>query len=550
MASDYTGHSNANDSRGVVHAYSHMRANGRASSPAFRGRGYYPTRWTQKKMLGGRLRACAFILRPLLLLSLSAFMATHFLHGQDFLVWTHSSLTAQLFFPYAATIHKVPAFQSRFNTPWFASERVRFPTLEESRFRLLYSAVRTAGSDGLGHAMATINADVSTALQLGLSYSHRIGKHGALTQENVHAVEEFFGWGADELSREIVRGSCAPMVNVSDKTCPVCRYIAHREDDEVSVPRFKRLVQVPKRLSYALYSALPNEQLRTKISTRFTRAHNTSHTIFQMPADLCASMPALSRFTWRARAFFFYKYWDLHGLREVHHTPDAASHGHRLPRLRGAPRRPELRQHELCVAVHVRRGDFFRVGRPMTPSNSFLNALGTVMRAVHRRGGAFARMQVVVLVYSGGVPRATHTRSHDVRGMHPVYVDADGTPQSAAWWEQQLLESGLFSAGVRVELRVARDTLQSLHEMIAADVFVGSASGLSTQIVGSLSRGGVQLLPQETEDWCCHVAYDIESGRVFNEGKLQLFWNVFADANEDSATRALRMHNLVRLLGR
>lgn len=53
---------------------------------------------------------------------------------------------------------------SRFTQPWPALSNVTFPSLEKSRHRVLHSAQRRHGSDGIGHGFGTKNLEVTTAM--------------------------------------------------------------------------------------------------------------------------------------------------------------------------------------------------------------------------------------------------------------------------------------------------------------------------------------------------------------------------------------------------
>lgn len=73
--------------------------------------------------------------------------------------------------------------------------------------------------------MATLNAEVMTALRLGLTYTHRVARYGSLVsldfKRNIGLgrekgsvaglspaggrIEGFFGWGVGEIPREAVQ---------------------------------------------------------------------------------------------------------------------------------------------------------------------------------------------------------------------------------------------------------------------------------------------------------------------------------------------------------
>ncbi len=58
---------------------------------------------------------------------------------------------------------------------------------------------------------------------------------------------------------------------------------------------------------------------------------------------------------------------------------------------------------------------------------------------------------------------------------------------------------------IRVQMHVASYTVRALHDMIAADFFVCSLSGISVQIVSTYARG-IAILPLNVDEpiggWC------------------------------------------------
>lgn len=208
-----------------------------------------------------------------------------------------------------------------------------------------------------------------------------------------------------------------------------------------------------------------------------------------------------------------------------------------------------LRGDELTIAVHARRGDFFREGRPMISVRAFARVVRRVVDVVNGVDGVFARMGVMVNVYSEG-GAVNGSVGHDV-GLHSkVFRDADGGVLSRGEVRRVFLDEevdGLgkvFRNGLRVELRVSEDTVECLHEMIAADVFVGSKSGMSLHVVGSLSRGAMQILPvrsEEESEWRGVVLFDGRSGHVARAEveRMRRYWREFEIWNEDSARMAL-----------
>lgn len=145
-------------------------------------------------------------------------------------------------------------------------------------------------------------------------------------------------------------------------------------------------------------------------------------------------------------------------------------------------------------------------------------------------------------------------RGHDVATMNNEYVDVDGSVQSEADLLQMFRDTNIDKLGnvfskndLTVSLRVSQNTVLTVHEMVAADIFIGSRSGLSMQVVGSISRASFILLP------CCDrisaIGYtpfsyhsnDNDGSRLVTDESLttmQLLWHEFSQANSVSAEHA------------
>ncbi len=398
------------------------------------------------------------------------------------------------------------------------------PSLKEARGRVLYSAVRAGASEGLGHAMATINADVSAALRLNLAYSHRVGQHGSLTAVDGRAVERFFGWGDGRMTRDAVSDACKTTVaQRAPLECVPCKL---KRSGTWSGGVFRSVVNLPTNLTYTYYTLMPTQ--RQALLNRFLSKNNMPDTLFQMPPALCAKSPALSYFSNDVRAYFHSQYWRRRSRQPAH---------------------PRLDDAELTIAVHARRGDFFVAKRPMTTIAAFGRAIRHVMRVVHSRGGPFAKMRVAVLVYSEGTPGGDgRWRDHDVSRMKRAFLDTRGIPRDVHWVRERIVggQPELFPAGLRVEMRIATETLQAAHEMIAADIFLGSLSGLSMHVVASLSRGGIVGLPSQTKErWPGHCTYWPPTGDFHNLTALRNEWNQYANAHHAAATRSLMVGRFV-----
>lgn len=439
-------------------------------------------------------------------------------------------LTAVLIIGICAVLTAVPArarlaplHTSRFAETWREEKAPVFPTVSEARGRILYSAVKTASGEGLGHAMATINGDVSTALLLGVAYSHRKARHGSLTKRDEDAVERFFGWGAEQIPREKLAEVCG-VKGVGKGECIPCRI---QGGGRWEMGRIKKVVEVPVNLSYTYY-ARPRE-IREKMVSEYLTRWNADDTLFQMAVEVCKRSPALSRFTSDSRAYFHRMYWNAR-LKE--------------------PARPRLDERELVIAVHARRGDFFIARRPMVSMRAFGRGIRTLMGVIRERGGIFSRMKVGIIVYSEGVPTNGGWKGHDISRTHAEFLDVQGRKRDAEWVRNQLVANSLhlFPAGIRVEMRVATDTLTAAHEMIAADIFFGSMSGLSTNVVASLSRAGVVALPgRDKERWEAHLGFDPDDGGFYDLKAVRNAWFHYADRYAVHAARALlfgRVHTM------
>lgn len=397
--------------------------------------------------------------------------------------------------------------------------------------RVLYSSVRARASEGLGHAMATINADVAAAIRLGIAYSHRVGAHGSLTAADPRAVERFFGWGDGVPPRDEVSAACSR--TVAERTpveCVPCTLRSPGPARWQSAGRthtIERIVDLPVNLTYAFYTL--TQDAREQELAAFKRRYALPNTLFQMPPTLCAKSPAQSYFANAARAYFYDRYWR---------------------RRRAAPAAPRLDDAELSIAVHARRGDFFVARRPMTTIASFGRAVRQILREVQGHGGPFAHMRVAVLVYSEGTPGGDgRWRDHDVSRMNRMFLDTSGTPRDVHWVRERIVgrHAHLFPNGVRVEMRIATETLQAAHEMIAADVFLGSMSGLSMHVVGTLSRAGVVGLPSGSrEHWPGHCTYWPPTGHFQDLAALKKSWIDYAEKHRESAIRALEAGRLIR----
>jgi hypothetical protein len=480
---------------------------------------------------------------------------------------------------------------SRYFQPWQDVPILKTLSMAEARHRVMYSPLRVLGSDGLGHGMATKNAEITTSIRLGVAYAHRAPKFGSLSYTNAHAMEAFFGWGRGELSgKQFHEENCKPTPSpvspirheIGVRDCNVCRAIK-----QSSPYRMKRVVEVPEDISFrSLHIAKPQVD-------RLIAMHNESHTVFQMAQNRCGTYPILVDFS-VSRPWFYHKYWAQHAIGHedikaqslaLYGLPNVDSVEEESPTSAALVDNPIMfNDHEISIAVHVRRGDFFKAkNRKMIVDLTYVNIIRTVQDVIEEGGGLFASMPVAVYIYSEGRPKDGQTFLTHVRtALTNEYLDATGTVRDANWWQMLLQHATPQSAGrpgerqgknpkiPRVELRISRPTIESLHQMIhgkckasgstktckictasltmtcflpglssshcvyKADVFIGSMSGLSTYTVRSLSRA-VQIYPglsdYHTHAFCCSVNAHETTG-VFDRNAFVHQWNSYRLANE------------------
>lgn len=222
------------------------------------------------------------------------------------------------------------------------------------------------------------------------------------------------------------------------------------------------------------------------------------------------------------------------------------SSGARTANIRDNPL--NMNDHEFTIAVHVRRGDFFvDKKRKMLKSVVYARLVRTIQDVVEEVGGKFGSLPVAVYIFSEGRPLSGTFETHVQKKLSKQYIDEYGVVRSARWWAQLVSSQTPQGAGrprarrakqvkaPRVELRVNEPTVQTMHQMIRADIFIGSVSGLSNNVVRSLARGigiypslqGHKILP----DGCCAIGSDTEIG-VINRTSLVEAVKMYRIANE------------------
>lgn len=411
----------------------------------------------------------------------------------------------------------IPAHRNRLKYTWFVLPQVNPPTLLESGFRLLHSPLTERCTAGLGHALTVLNAELSTALLLHATYSHRVTNFVF----NSTDAERIFNWGQGFLARtEVERRYCLLESNSSE--CPVC----HELSDPGKI-LFHRIVVVPSNISYGCVSCRANLQ-RVK---HFLAQHQENHTLFQMHPDRCTELPKSPDFT-LSRPVYYRQYWRMAPV-------------------------PPLSETHLNIAIHARRGDFFKHSRRrMTSLREFARVVNTAVRVVYETGDMFAQMPIKLILFSEGrhVKRA---QAHDISAMDKQFVDTDRQPKHAGDLYELLtgeratldavrtaIRSKRFPSGLAVEFHIATSTEETIRSMAAADIFVGSASDLSQYAIRVVSRAGLQLLPDYLGfvSGCCAVRFS--KGGFIKERdvrKMREYWSSFVVANRASAARAMGM---------
>lgn len=419
--------------------------------------------------------------------------------------------------------------KSRFHEIWTKIRTVNTLSLEESNHRVLYSSMSDVSGDGLGHAMATFNTEVATALYLGLTYTHRKAMFSSLTNNDKDAVENFFGWGYGEVSRESVQrtvcdGIGPTMYDGVYKAVRICQTCGKlRPMPHTGSPiNVTKIVQMPAVVTFPNTTGCHEDYVscRNRMKKEMLDQY-PGNTLFSMTLQGCDRMGPNSKFGETA-GWFYSHYWRRPSMNE---------------------RSLSLNPDELSIAIHARRGDFLsptNSKRTATPSASFIKTLSELILVVQNVGGPFSKLPVAIHVYSEGVFKHK-SQGHDISRMQKIFIGTDGTPETAKQWEEGITRLLIphFTRtplpSLRVQLHIAEDTLKSLHDMVSADIFIGSSSGMSMHIIHSLSRG-VVLLPGEVSngpDELRHETsrfgasnYAISSGRI--EYSTAHHWSAYA----------------------
>lgn len=321
-------------------------------------------------------------------------------------------------------------------------------------------------TDGLGHLFAVINFEHLLARLLAVRYIHRVSSYDSLTRGDPLAVDKLFGWSNIVDNRErLLNKNCV----VERRPSTNCRYasdyplcVSLKRDSE-----FKRLVNIPD-------DNLNCDRSKRKYCDEKMKTwagQYGSHTLFQMVPSTCHEDYRRASFD-HTRSWFRNMYWNSHGLSEM------------LDHIR-KPTVHDLDEKRLQIAVHVRRGDFLNsTNREMIADKTYSDLICASKEAAD--DVYESDVPTDVHIFSEGIPRNGRLSSHDVDLMEKMYVTDEGVAvEPIKHWSTLINCEG----DVHVHTHIATDTVDAIHNMIAADMFIGSHSGLSAHIVDIISRG-------------------------------------------------------------
>lgn len=436
-----------------------------------------------------------------------------------------------------------PSHWNRFDTAWYSMASPHLPSLNASRHRLLLSSVRAEMGDGLGHMYLMYNFELFLAIRLQLTFTHRHSRYQSLTKSDPYAVDNFFGWGKGEVPREKVWSECALSYTYTHSgrnahKCVSCESVATN-----GPLALKHVVVLPSFLVYNCTSKYRWSARCDQLAHQTLTANNKSHTVFQIPPGACDYEGTNTNVT-ETGPWFYNKYWRSHGRRLKSPWPSEDSSRLRTKAVRFDPSK-------LNIAVHVRRGDFFNeTKRRMFPDRVFARTISDVLDIVDSVQGVFSKVSPEVHIYSEGrrYPGVGLT-AHDVDAMDRIYYDENLKPRSEKYWEG-LIKSMLKSDGrlhsnlrqrTKVKLHVSEDTLANMHEMISADVFIGSDSSMSLGPIYMLSRGvrllvTHQLRPQDR----LFATFDSSTGNITTSQKFLDAWILYEAGNGHSLLHLLQ----------
>ena len=355
---------------------------------------------------------------------------------------------------------------------------------EQSKNRFFVATAGEDQGDGLGHRFLTHNYERILADGLNLTYVHHESRYGSLTAFQKNAVDDFFGW-SNELNRLHRR-------SFFNKICDHEQHIhlSHHCVENLVVctkPRHQngmvdKIVSIPPEVIFCPRIRFGTKHCKDILQT-FISKHPEPNTLFHTPHNLCS---------WKI-------YW----------SDQRITRGWHYNRYWNANRKSKFDPRFVNIAVHIRRGDFLTLSNRVSISDvhyaRIIRQIVSLISEIESNAHQSDRKLVFKIhIYSQGLFKP-HIRNpllnfivkqkgffgnHDVNHYGTKYVSEEGVETEEGYWNQLL---GNHSR-IHPDLHISEDTLESLEHMIAADIFIGSASGLSVHVASQLSRG-IPFLP-------------------------------------------------------
>ena len=355
---------------------------------------------------------------------------------------------------------------------------------EQSRNRFFVATAGEDEGDGLGHRFLTHNYERILADALNLTYVHRQSRYGSLTALQRSAVDDFFGW-SNEPNR-LHRHSFFKKICDHEKHVQLSVHCVEKLI-VCAKPRHQngmvdKIVTIPPEVIFCPRVRFGSDRCRD-ILQAFIAKHPEPNTLFHTPDNLCS---------WKV-------YW----------SDQRITRGWHYNRYWRAKRESKFDPRFVNIAVHIRRGDFLTSSNRVSISDvhyarTIRQVVSLISEIENNAELSDNKLVFKVHIYSQGLFKP-HIRNpllrfivkqkgffgdHDVNHYGTKYVSEEGVETEEGYWTKLL---GNHSR-IHPELHISEDTLESLEHMIAADVFIGSTSGLSIHIAAQLSRG-IPFLP-------------------------------------------------------
>lgn len=407
-------------------------------------------------------------------------------------------------------VHNKNAFLKRFDYPSSPIQTVfRVAPRHQRQNRVFISSIPIQVGDGLGHRLAMTNFELVLSIFLNAGYAHRFSKYGSLSpSHDLYAVDRMYGF-VDGLDSRInlLRSTCSEIITMPDacrKPNIVCKTLRPPHKGGI----FHHLVNITPSLTECFSADAPVKQQLSECverTTQFAEKHNKPDTLFQMTPSICHTAFRIQNMT-LTKEFLRAKYWRFHSrygsvqspsfvqtLRRKLRNPNESIFGMFRPT---DSRQLSLSPHKVQIAVHIRRGDFFHyTTREIIPDEMYADVICEILKAL--KHSTRRAVPTMINIYSEGIAKKIAS-NHNISSMKKIYLNERGHPMPKNYWplliqnRLQLLNETVQLS--QIKLHIATDTISAVHDMISADFFIGSRSGLSTTIVKTYSRG-LLILP-------------------------------------------------------